>query len=622
MNTGLVAKTTGRRLTGGVVALLAALAVGLLAGCGSSKPVTGSSSAKSVTLGLQAGQPVNYIFPFMSSQYVNKTNLQPFQDLMYRPLYWWDGSPYVLNVARSLAEKPVFRDGNRTIVIQMKSGWRFSNGEKIGPANVALFLNMLIAQRDKFWMYLPGAFPDTLKSTSYDDKANTVTLHLKNPVNPTWFLQNQLTMITPLPTAWDLSAAGKKANCESENAAVAAKACSAVYAYMTKQSMNTQSYASNPLWQIVDGPFRLSKFESGGTSVTLVPNKQYSGSPKPSISKLVLSVATSDAAEYSLLKSHALTIGYVPYASAPIKSANASTPSVNPVPGYTFQPVTATWSYNDLFWNYNNPQLGPLLHQLYFRQAMQSLMDQQGDIQAALRGYGYENYGPNPPQPDNPYHTAYQKTEPYQFSIAKAKSYLTEHGWSVPVSGVATCIRAGSAATQCGAGIAQGAKMPSIKLQYATGDSAWALEMTNLQSDASKAGIKITPVATPEANLAQYFAGCTAKQATCKWQMIYLGAPETDTGTFYPETGVVFRTHAIFNVSNYSNPYVESLFDKIYTQSGDDALNTLDDYLTKTAALMWAPVPDGQLYETEAGLQGFTPSPIDVFEPEDWTFSR
>lgn len=617
----LLSKTTGRgRPRIAAAALVCAVAITALAGCGSASDQ--SSSSKAVTIGLQAGQPINYIFPFMSSQYVSKTNLQPFQDLMYRPLYWWDGTPYQLNQARSLADNPVFKNNNSEVVIHMKGGWKFSNGETIGPANVAFFLNMLVAERTKFWMYLPGAFPDTLKSASYDNTANTVTLHLKGAVNPTWFLQNQLTMITPMPTAWDLSGAGKKAQCESEDAATAAKSCPAVYTYLSHEAGNTQTYASNALWQIVDGPFRLSSFQGSGTSVTLVPNKSYSGSPKASITKLILNVATSDAAEYSLLKSHALTIGYVPYASAPIKPQSASTPPANPVPGYTFQPVTATWSYNDLFWNYNNPQLAPLLNQLYFRQAMQSLIDQDGDIQAALRGYGYPDFGPNPPQPNNPYETAYEKSAPYPFSVSKAKAYLTSHGWSVPSNGVATCAHAGSGPSDCGAGITQGQAMPAISLQYATGDSAWGLEMTSLQSAASRVGIKITPVATPEANLAQFFAGCTSKQATCKWQMIYLGAPETDTGTFYPETGVVFRTHAIFNVSNYTNKYVESLFDKIYTQAGDTALNTLDDYLTRTAALLWAPVPVGNLYETDSNLKGYVPSPIQVLEPENWTFGK
>ena len=603
------------------VSTVAALGVGVGASA-LSGTATAASSGGVVTIGLQAGVPVNYIFPFMSSQFVNSTNGQPFQDLMYRPLYWWDGTPYQLNAARSLAQAPQFINHDKDVVIRLKSNWQFSNGQHIGPADVAFFLGMLVSERTDFWMYLPGAFPDTLASVSYSDANDTVTLHLKRSVNPTWFLQNQLTMITPMPTAWDLSGPGKKSDCESENPSVQAKDCPAVYKYLSKLAASTSTYATNPLWQVVDGPFRLSKYATGGTSVTLVPNTHYSGSPKPQISQLVEDVATSDAAEFSLLDSHALTIGYVPFESAPIKPATASVPATNPVSGYTFEPATAGWSYNDLFWNYNNPQFGPLVQQLYFRQAMQSLIDQKGDIAAALRGYGYEDFGPNPPQPPNDFETAYEKSNPYSFSIPAARKYLTSNGWKVPSSGAATCVKAGTHTGECGAGITQGEAMPKITLQYAAGSSAWPLEMTSLQSAASQVGIEITPVSTPESNLAQYFAGCTAKQATCKWQMIYLGTPETDTFTFYPETGVVFRTHAIFNVSNYSNPYVESLFDKIYTQPGNAALDTLDNYLTKTAALLWAPVPDTLLYEVQSNLKGYTPSPIEILEPEDWHFTK
>jgi peptide/nickel transport system substrate-binding protein len=605
------------------VGVAAALAiVGLTSALAPAAATASATSGGTVSLALQAGVPINYIFPFMSSQYVNSSNGQSFQDLMYRPLYWWDGSPYQLNAARSLAAPPTFTDHNTTVVIHLKSNWKFSDGEHLTPANVAFFLGMLVAERTSFWMYLPGEFPDTLKSASYSNSQDSVTLHLTHSVNPTWFLQNQLTMITPLPTAWDLSGPGTKSDCASESAAVEAKDCPAVYKYLSKEAANTGTYATNPLWQVVDGPFRLSSFASGGTSATLVPNTAYSGTPKPRISKLVLDIATSDASEFSLLASGSLTIGYVPFESAPVKPVNALVPPVNPVSGDTFEPATAGWSYNDLFWNYNNPQLGPLLHQLYFRQAMQSLVDQKGDIEAALRGYGYEDFGPNPPAPANQFETPYEKSDPYAYSLSAARKYLTTNGWNVPSSGRATCVRPGTASGDCGQGITKNEQMPAITLQYTTGSAAWPLEMTSLQSAASRVGIDLTPVATPEANLAQYFAGCTAKQASCKWQMIYLGTPETDTFTFYPETGVVFRTHAIFNVSNYSNPYVESLFDKVYAQSGNTALDTLDNYLTRTCALLWAPVPDTLLYEVSPKLKGFTPSPIGIFEPENWYFTK
>jgi peptide/nickel transport system substrate-binding protein len=607
-----------------LAAALAAVLVSAAASAAAARPATAGASASggTVTYALQAGVPINYIFPVMSSQYVNKSNLSPFQDLMWRPLYWWDGTPYKLNVQRSLASPPVYKNHDKDVVITLKRNWKFSNGERLTPKNVALFLGMLQTDRTNFWMYLPGAFPDTLASVSYDNAHNSFTLHLKNSVNPTWFTQNQLTMISPLPSAWDIKGPGQKASCSSYSASVQAKECPLVYAYLAKQASDTSTYASNPLWQIVDGPFKISKFTAGGTSATLVPNTAYSGSPKPRISQLVLDVATSDAAEYNLLKSHALTIGYVPFSSAPVKPVGAALPPTNPVPGYTFEKPIATWSYNDLFWNYNNPTFGPLVRQLYFRQAMQSLVDQEGDIQAALRGYGFVDFGPNPPQPPNPFETAYEKSRPYPFSIDAARKYLEKDGWNVPKSGTATCVRPGTGAGECGAGIKQGESMPEIKLLYSTGSTAWALEMTSLQSAAEQVGIKITPVATPESNMAQYFAGCTPKQRACQWQMMYLGSPETDTFTFYPETGVVFRTHAIFNVSNYANPYVMSLFDQIYSKPGDAALNKLDDYLTRTAALLWAPVPTGLLFAADPKLKGFAPSPIDIIEPENWYFAK
>ena len=387
---------TGRRarlivLGAALVAALALIAVG--GAVARSGAAATSSSGGTATIALQA-DTINYIFPVMSSQYVNSANLAPFQDLMWRPLYWWDGSPYKVNAQRSLANPPVFKNHDKDVVITLKRNWKFSNGERLSPKNVALFLGMLQTDRTNFWMYLPGAFPDTLASVTYNNSADSFTLHLKKSVNPIWFLQNQLTMISPLPTAWDLKGQGTKAKCESETASVQTKKYQLVYKYLAKQAADTSTYATNPLWQIVDGPFKISKFTSGGTSATLVPNTEYSGSPKPRISQLVLDVATSDAAEYNLLKSHALTIGYVPFQSAPVKPAGAALPPTNPVPGYTFERPIATWSYNDLFWNYNNPTFGPLVRQLYFRQAMQSLIDQKGDIAAALRGYGHVDFEP------------------------------------------------------------------------------------------------------------------------------------------------------------------------------------------------------------------------------------
>ncbi len=566
------------------------------------------------------GEPFSYIFPFMSNEYLYGPDIHEFQFLMYRPLYWWNGSPYKLTLSRSLADYPTFKNNDKTVTIKLKR-WKWSDGQTLSPQSVAFFMGLLLTEYATFWSYIPGDFPDSLASTSYDNAADTVTFHLKESVNPTWFLENQLLMITPFPTAWDLSGPGKKSDCESETVKVEKADCPAVYKYLTAQSKDTTTYATNPLWQVVDGPFHLTKFASGGTSVTLEPNKSYTGSPKARISKLVFDVPTSTASEYSLLQSGALTIGYVPFTSAPTKSPGASKPPSNPVPGDDLVSVGPIWAYNDVFWNYNNPKLGPLVHELYFRQAMESLVDQKADIQTALRGYGFYDVGPNPPDPTNVFETSYEKTDPYSYSPAHARKYLTSNGWKIPSSGAAYCVRPGTGKGECGKGITHDEKIPSITLQYSSGNQTYALEMSNLQSDAAGAGIEITPVATASGTIDSEFPSCTPNQSECKWQMIYLGTADVDTDVPYPLSTVVFKKGAVFNVSNYLNAYVTALCVESVTQPGNKALDTLDNYLVKTAALLWMPVPDNIIYEVNPKLKGFVESPILTFQPETLHFS-
>lgn len=587
------------------------------AGSRSTKKVTGGT----VTIALPAGTPINKIFPFMTSDTEYTANIYDFTYLMYRPLYWWDGSR-TLNETRSLAKVPVFENHDKTVVIQLKHGWKFSDGQSISPANVAFFVGMLVNETSHFYFDIPGYFPSDLTSTSYDNAKDTVTLHLKVSVNPMWFLDTQLPEITPFPSAWDLSRAGKKSDCESETASVQKADCPAVYNYLESQADDKTTYASNPLWQVVDGPFHLTQFSPDGTSATFEPNRAYSGSPKPRISKLIEEVPTSTAAEYGLLQSGALTIGYVPYNSAPVKPISATKPPSNPVSSYDLQPLSDGWAYNDMFWNYNNPKIGPLIHQLYFRQAMQSLVDEKGDIETALRGYGYMDFGPNPPEPANPFETSYERSDPYPYSPKRARKYLTDNGWKIPSNGPAYCVRPGKGKGKCGSGISADEKMPSIELQYNPASESYTLEVSNLQSAAAGVGIEITPVGRPIGTLFSEIPACTPSQAECKWQMIYLGTAEQEEVTYYPLTADAFKKGGSFNVSNYANSYVTSLFAQAIAKPGTQPLDEIDNYLVKTAAVLYMPVPDNVIYEVDPHLKGFVQSVIDVIQPETWYFTK
>ena len=67
---------------------------------------------------------------------------------------------------------------------------------------------------------------------------------------------------------------------------------------------------------MVDGPWKLSSFSTDG-NVTIVANSAYSGSPKPTLSAVKFVPFTSDATEYTALKTGAVDVGNIPTQDLP-----------------------------------------------------------------------------------------------------------------------------------------------------------------------------------------------------------------------------------------------------------------------------------------------------------------
>ena len=76
------------------------------------------------------------------------------------------------------------------------------------------------------------------------------------------------------------------------------------------------------------------------------------------------------------------------------------------------------------FLNYNfkdtTNHFNSIASQLYFRQAMAHVEDQQGWISAFMHGAGAPAYGPIPAYPKSPFLPANAATNPYPFSISSA----------------------------------------------------------------------------------------------------------------------------------------------------------------------------------------------------------
>ena len=251
------------RLAMTIGAVASSLSLGLIA------PTISGAAAPSGTITFAEGPGANpnYIFPYVGCQFFSVDNLNQFQELMFRPVYWFGlaGSSAV-QYKLSTANAPVFSNGNKTITINMK-GWKFADGQTVDAEAVMFFLNMYKADPTSYCGYNGGfGIPDQVKSAS--GKGNKVTINFTTSVNPGWILYNYLSELTPMPNAWDRTSATQTSNCASGayGAASTTVACKNVEAYLDGQSSKTSTY-TDKMWQSgVDGPWKLTAFDSLGNA--------------------------------------------------------------------------------------------------------------------------------------------------------------------------------------------------------------------------------------------------------------------------------------------------------------------------------------------------------------------
>jgi peptide/nickel transport system substrate-binding protein len=602
-----------RRTRLGVGAAAAVSAALLVSACGSSggpgasggTPVSGGTA----TFAEQPATTPNYIFPMMPTAYYSVANIEQFERLSFRSLYWIGnakGQP-VVDPAMSLAALPVYSDNDSVVTIHL-GNYTWSDGQPVTARDVAFWINLLRANKKNFAAYIPGEFPDNLKSYQIVN-AKTIVLKLTGSYNPTWFTYDQLSQITPLPVqAWDKTSASGSAGNYDETTAGAV----AVFNFLTAQSKDVSTYGSNPLWQVVDGPWKLVSYQPDGYA-KFAANKAYTGPVKPRLASFVEEPFTTEAAELNVLRAGGtMDYGYVP-------EQEASQESVLAGQGYTASPWVG-WGTSYFLMNFNNPKTGPLIKQAYIRQAMQSLTDEPAFVQGPWKGYAHTDYGPVPTQPSNPYIDSYEAKGPWPYSPQTAVRLLTSHGWTVKPGTVSTCENAGTGPADCGPGIAAGTQL-SFTLQYATGIVEVSQEMQALKSNYSQAGIQINLESAPFDTILSQLTPCTPSQASCSWQMLNYGNGWTYGVDPYPTGDQLFQTGAGSNSSNYSDPEADSLITA--TVKGAGSLTAYENYLADQVPVLWMPEPVYQISEISGSLHGALPqSPIESLTPENWYLTK
>jgi peptide/nickel transport system substrate-binding protein len=600
----------------GRVRLLAAIGVVgsiTLAACSSSSSSGPATQPRvnggTATVALAPGDQFAYILPLLDSADATGANIEYSEYLMWRPLYWFGGPGHVgLNTTYSLAKPASVTSsgGQTTATIQLKS-WRWSDGQPVTSRDVQFWFNVLTANKSNWWDYTPGEFPDNV--TAFKVLSPTrLSITFKGSYSSAW-LYNELGQLIPIPQhAWDReSASGPVGNYDLTPAGARA-----VYNFLIAQNKDLSTYATNPLWQVVDGPFRLTSYTSSTGDATYVRNTKYSGPATGSIHALRILSYTSDTAEFdSLLAAGGISYGYLPFNDA----AQISRVTAD---GYKVE-AWPTWGITYITPNFASPEVGPILKQLYVRQAMQHLINQAGYISSFLQGYGNPTYGPVPLVPNSQFVSSAERQNPYPYNPATAVSLLRDHGWKVVANGTDVCTRPGTAANECGAGIASGAKL-SFSLQYSTGTQGVDEEVASLQSSFSQAGIQLSLSGASFDTVVGDDSSCT--KPGC-WQLNYYGQGwYFNPGYNDPDGSAIFQSAGDDNEGGYASPTADSLMAKL-PSGGYPALYSYEDYLAKQLPVLWMPQFDSQISAVSDKLQGVYPQdPDSNIYPENWYFVK
>ncbi|TQF01422.1 ABC transporter substrate-binding protein [Kitasatospora acidiphila] len=577
-----------------------------------------------VTWAMAPGFPPAVIFPFTPAERMGTRNILEFQALMYRTLYFFgsNGVPDV-DYANSIGEEPVWSEDGLTVTITVKP-WKWSNGETLCADNVLFWVNLMKVKGARYGEYVPGYFPDNL--TDYGKLSdNQVYFTFDKVYSQRWVLFNQLSTITPLPKAWDRTADGP-ANASGDLADV-----ESVYAYLMAEqgdildegNAHRTKWADSPVWSIVSGPWKLKSYTLEGI-VTFVPNPHYSGPNKPYLEEFRQVPTDSDEEQYTRLQagpdgSDAIQVGFLPlsFATEPAVSPDKGGP--NPLAGYTMYPQTA-YCVRYISLNFNNPTVqGKLFAQPYFRQALQSSVDQDSAVRDVYKGYAYRQNGPVPVFPKTDFVSPRQREGawPLPFDPERAKRLLAENGWDTSTT-PAVCVNPGTGPGQAGEGIPAGT-WASFLLRYVEGRPALTRVMEQFRDDAAKAGIEVRLQEVYGSVLVAEDAPCVpGPEEPCLWE-----ACNWNGGwVFHQPTGeILFSTGAGGNFGHYTDPRADELIEKTVTSDDLAALYEYQDYIAEQVPVIFMPNFPIRIFEVSDRLHGFGPvNPYGMINPENWYY--
>jgi peptide/nickel transport system substrate-binding protein len=584
-------------------------------------PKTGTEYGGTVTVAAPPATSPSWILPLITGADNSVYTVTDFGYQMYRPLYWFvNGVAPTQIPAMSLANLPTYSNGDKTVSFTLKSNYKWSDGQPLTSKDVLFWWDIMkaaIKESPANWAdFTPGiGIPDEVSSITAPN-ASTITMHLTKAVNPSWFTEDEIGAIQPMPAhAW----ARDSANGPLLNYAVPANAAK-IYNYLANAAKPSATWATSPLWKVVDGPYKLTAFNVTTGAWTMVPNTTYGG-PHAKVELTVKSVPfTSDDAEVNAVKAKAVDVGYFPLTNfREIGSVNSTAGGYNAFGYPDFGWTYAAYNFKDTTGDFNH-----IIGQLYIRQAIAHLENEPGYIKAFFFGAGGPAYGPVPSEPKSPYTPSNALVNPYPYSISAAASLLKGHGWKVVAGGTDTCTKPGTAADECGAGIPAGTKL-AFPVVYGTSPAVIGEQITNLASEASKVGVQMHLVSSNFNFIVENDNDPAAPKDDNKWAMEDFGGFTDGT---YPTTLGVFNSTGSSNLGGYASAEADKLIQASITSSNPDAVKNEAAYLTTQQPGLFQPNPDSpngavavwvrSLSGTKASFENMTQFDL---TPEYWYFT-
>jgi len=547
---------------------------------GAVPPASGRPHAGTITWAESPGGAPTWIFPVTPSADSTAGTLFDFQSEFWRPLYWYpNGVAPTVVPSMSLAYPPVYSGGYKTVTVRLKTTYKWSDGQPITSKDALFYIDEVRAavkeSRANWGFYAPHiGIPDQVAGASTPN-ATTLVVHLNKAVNPQWFTDDVVLAISPMPVHTWAKDSPNGPILDFTNPANAKK----IYDFLAKQSRSTSTYATNPLWQIVDGPYHLTAFNNTTGAYAMAPNPRYGGPHSAKVPSVQAIPYTSDTAEFNAVLSHSIDIGYMPLNDVPqINAVKAAGYHVFGYPFFGFEYVN--YNFADKTGDFNN-----IINQLYIRQALAHLENEVGYIKAFFHGAGGLAYGPIPAVPTSPYTPADALKNPYSYSVATAAALLKSHGWSVVPGGASTCAKPGTGPGECGAGIPAGTKL-AFNVIYASDPVINGEQLIAWAADAKRVGIDITLQSGTLNHVLTVANDPGSPKTINQWAMAATGgfadAP-------YPTTMGIFTTGGSLNNGFYSNPVADKLIMASVTSNNSDAVKNEASYLTQQQPSLFQP---------------------------------